>query len=82
MVTTVEAKKVRRTFPMTTDEYHQHVNDSDGACLGCFAWTCGVEPDAEKYDCEACGDPRVYGIESLLMRGRVVIHEHDRPTDP
>jgi hypothetical protein len=27
----------------------------------------GVEPDARKYECEACGEKTVYGAEELLL---------------
>lgn len=38
-----------------------------GFCLACGAEAYGVEPDARKYTCEACGKPRVYGAEELLI---------------
>jgi hypothetical protein len=38
-----------------------------GFCLACTAENYGVEPDARKYECEECGEPRVYGAEELLM---------------
>jgi hypothetical protein len=38
-----------------------------GFCLACGFEQDGVEPDARGYDCEACGEPRVYGAEELLM---------------
>jgi len=28
-----------------------------------------VEPDARRYTCEGCGEPRVYGLQELLMMG-------------
>jgi len=41
--------------------------DSIGFCIGCGAEVYGVEPDACKYTCEVCGQPKVYGAEELLM---------------
>jgi hypothetical protein len=38
-------------------------DDNLGFCLAC-----GVEPDAQRYTCEACGAPKVYGAEELLIR--------------
>ena len=40
-----------------------------GWCLACGSEQDGVEPDARKYTCESCGEPMVYGIEELLLRG-------------
>jgi len=39
----------------------------DGFCLACGAEAYCVEPDARKYECETCGEKRVYGAEELLM---------------
>lgn len=41
--------------------------DNPGFCIACGADAEGVEPDARKYQCEACGEPGVYGAEELLM---------------
>lgn len=43
--------------------------DNTGFCLACGEECSGVEPDARKYTCEGCGQPRVYGLEELLMMG-------------
>jgi hypothetical protein len=42
--------------------------DNPGFCLVCGAEKDGVEPDAENYDCEACGAEQVFGAEELLLR--------------
>ncbi len=42
--------------------------DSPGFCLACGADAEGVEPDAVEYVCEACGEPKVYGCDELLIR--------------
>lgn len=39
-----------------------------GFCLGCGAEADGVEPDAREYECENCGQRKVYGAEELLMQ--------------
>jgi hypothetical protein len=38
-----------------------------GFCLGCGAEASGVEPDAREYECEECGQSKVYGVEELLF---------------
>lgn len=60
-----------RTFEMTEAEFLAEANDFGGRCLACGAEACGVEPDARKYECESCGENKVYGLEELLMMGRV-----------
>jgi predicted RNA-binding Zn-ribbon protein involved in translation (DUF1610 family) len=42
--------------------------DNPGFCAACGANAEGVEPDARKYRCEACGEKQVYGAEELLLR--------------
>jgi Zn finger protein HypA/HybF involved in hydrogenase expression len=40
-----------------------------GFCLSCGQTTDGVEPDARKYTCPTCQQPKVYGFEELLIMG-------------
>lgn len=40
---------------------------SPGVCLACGDQADQVEPDAEGYECEACGEQSVFGAEQLLM---------------
>ena len=42
-------------------------DDMRGFCLACGEDADGVEPDAERYKCEACGAKTVYGAEQLLL---------------
>jgi hypothetical protein len=41
--------------------------DSPGFCIACGGEAEGIEPDARRYECEACGEHGVYGAEELLM---------------
>lgn len=41
--------------------------DNPGFCLACGFEQDGVEPDACEYECEACGEPHVYGSDELLL---------------
>ncbi len=38
-----------------------------GFCTACGERHEGVEPDAERYECEACGKNRVYGAEQIIL---------------
>ena len=41
--------------------------DNPGICFACGAEADAVEPDARRYQCEACGEPRVYGCEEAAL---------------
>ncbi len=41
--------------------------DNLGFCIKCGGEAEGVEPDARRYECEACGEAGVYGAEELLL---------------
>jgi hypothetical protein len=41
--------------------------DDPGFCLSCGNEQGGCEPDARRYECEACGEARVYGAEELMI---------------
>ena len=40
-----------------------------GFCLACGFQEDGVEPDARGYECDACGEPQVYGAEEIVLMG-------------
>ena len=52
---------LRRAMAMTRGDRNE------GICLACGATADGVEPDARKYKCESCGQPKVYGGEEIVM---------------
>jgi hypothetical protein len=41
--------------------------DNPGFCLACGHEQDGCEPDARKYECEACGEHQVYAPEELII---------------
>ena len=57
----------------TEDEFSVLSDESTGWCLACGTEASGVEPDAEKYTCESCNRPKVYGLEQLLLMGLATI---------
>lgn len=48
------------------DDYNSGIMDP-GICIACGDSCDGVEPDARRYKCEACGKRAVYGAEELLI---------------
>ena len=46
--------------------HHRNLDDP-GFCTACGADADGVEPDAERYTCEACEEPAVYGASELFF---------------
>jgi hypothetical protein len=41
--------------------------DNPGFCIACGADADGCEPDARRYECEECGERKVYGAQELLL---------------
>lgn len=41
--------------------------DNPGFCVACGHEQDGCEPDARNYECESCGERKVFGAEELLM---------------
>lgn len=63
---------------MTTADYEAHVSDNAGYCTHCKKITMSdVEPDAEGYDCEVCGNPTVQGIENALIYENIIIDDEE-----
>jgi hypothetical protein len=48
------------------ERYHASL-DNPGFCLSCGLEHFGIEPDAENYLCEDCGEPEVMGAEQILI---------------
>jgi hypothetical protein len=65
---------MKRVFRFTADEYTVLHQEDAGLCVSCGqvqGW--GIEPDAEDYECEHCGEYAVLGMEEALLRGRIEI---------
>jgi len=71
-ITNPETGRFRR-FIMDESEYHELNNNYIGLCTACGAERYCTEPDAEKYDCEECERPAAYGVEQLMLMGRIVL---------
>lgn len=41
--------------------------ENPGFCLACGEDCDACEPDAREYECESCGQRRVYGAEEVLF---------------
>lgn len=47
---------------------------SNGICLKCGEIAYGsCEPDARNYECESCGERKVFGLEEAIIMGYVDI---------
>lgn len=57
------------TLEMVMDACHRRNTtlDNPGFCLACGNEQEGCEPDAQGYECEACGENKVYGSDEILM---------------
>jgi hypothetical protein len=62
-------KSVTEALVLRNVERGMTTTDNPGICLACGNEQEGCEPDAREYECEACGERRVFGAEELLMCG-------------
>jgi hypothetical protein len=46
-------------------------DDGTGFCIACGSSQECCEPDAYEYECEECGEHKVYGAEEILLLGFV-----------
>jgi hypothetical protein len=56
---------------MSSEEFTDATEAYEGFCIICGETASGVEPDANEYMCECCGQPGVYGYEELMLMGDV-----------
>lgn len=81
-----ETKKKRKVHESITDvrvmdavEREMCSLDNPGFCLACGEEQDGCEPDARRYECEACGEKTVYGAAEVLMNGLFHIEVTSKP---
>lgn len=58
---------------MTEDQYHHHNDMMEGICLTCGAVRGCCEPDARHYPCEECEESNVFGVEELMLMGKITL---------
>lgn len=71
------SKTGKLSFLMPESEYVDLCADNAGICISCAELADGCEPDARMYKCESCGCLAVFGIEELLMMGRIEFSADD-----
>lgn len=63
------AKSGKMLWMPSLEEVCEADDENAGFCLACGERAEGVEPDAAKYTCEACGAAKVYGAAELALMG-------------
>lgn len=68
---------------MTTEEFEAQSECNAGYCRNCDMVTNpdGVEPDAEGYECEECGEDAVMGLENALVEGLIELEDNDEENE-
>lgn len=66
-----QAKNGRIQYKPSIKQVEGMMDKSEGWCLNCGKKQSGVEPDARRYVCDKCGEPKVYGPEELALMGLV-----------
>ncbi len=62
-------KTGREYFLPSIKELKEADSEMQGFCIACGEIADGVEPDAAKYECECCGQDKVYGAAEFALRG-------------
>lgn len=66
---TGKPKGQRASLDMARVQEAVENDEQVGFCKACGAEQDGVEPDACSYECQACGEKKVYGAAEILMEG-------------
>jgi predicted RNA-binding Zn-ribbon protein involved in translation (DUF1610 family) len=61
-----KAKNGNIQFKPSVEELTEMDEMGEGFCLACGN-TQSAEPDAHRYECEACGEKKVYGAAELAL---------------
>lgn len=52
---------------LALDLLEEDQDTTDGICHACGETQSGCEPDAREYECESCGEMKVYGAQETLL---------------
>lgn len=66
-----KAKSGKTQWMPSIEEAQEMDSDNEGFCLACGYVQDGCEPDAAKYECEDCGEHKVYGASELMLMSLV-----------
>ena len=56
----------------TLEQLEPMLLDNGGYCISCGAEHYGIEPDANNYTCDECGEKKVFAAEEILILGLCV----------
>jgi hypothetical protein len=62
-------KSGAQQYKMPVEVFEDPESDTMGFCLACGEFAYGVEPDARKYECDSCGEHKVYGCGEIALMG-------------
>lgn len=60
-------------FGMTEADFKSKCDCDAGLCLACGHENGSCEPDAREYVCEECEEEKVFGMEELMIMGKIKI---------
>lgn len=67
---------------LTEEQIESHKEENQGYCTECKAISGDhVEPDAEHYECEECGNESVMGIDMAVIEGHIEIVDEEESDD-
>lgn len=74
---TIRSNKTNKIigFKMNEETFESMRDDYMGLCFSCGHDAHNIEPDARGYECEVCGENKVFGVEEILIMGRILISE-------
>ena len=65
-----KTKSGKTQFMLSLEEAQELDENMDGFCLACGN-TQSAEPDAVRYECETCGEKKVFGASELILMNLV-----------
>ena len=63
---------MKPVFEMTLRRFTNGCEEYRGLCISCGRTATNVEPDARNYPCPKCHEEQVFGLEELLIMGKIV----------
>lgn len=72
MPTAFKNSKGLTRYKFTLEEIEEASENQQGFCIACGEARDSCEPDARHYDCDNCGQYKVFGVDELAIMGYVI----------
>ena len=70
-------RRENKMIRLTEENLRKAMEFHEGFCLSCENIATDCEPDTRERRCDSCGETKVFGVEELLIMGKIGLIEEE-----